>query len=336
MSESGGRRADAIDRRVAMKLAGGVGALALGGGFAGKPDQAQGAETRMQDQSEPKWRRYKLGDAVVTIVLDGVRIGDGPHPTFGADQDEATVAELLRANFLPEKRFANGFQPVFVETGDRLILFDTGLGSMSRANGMGRLRERMVEAGYEPGDVDLVILTHFHGDHIGGLMEEGGPAFPNARYAVGRAEYDWWTSDEAKNGPKKDGAALVAKNVTPLIDRATFLREGEEAAPGIVAHEAFGHTQGHLVFEMRFGAQALWHTADTSNHYVASLQRPDWQVGFDHVPDQAIATRRRVFDRIAADRAPFVGYHMPFPGIGFAEKTTEGFRFVPLTYQFDV
>jgi glyoxylase-like metal-dependent hydrolase (beta-lactamase superfamily II) len=324
-----------IHRRNAMKLAGGLGALALGG-LAGGRAGAQGTEKRMQSQPEPKWRRFKLGDATVTIVLDGLRPGDGPHPTFGADQGAEAVAELMRANFLPEKRFVNGFLPVLVETGDRLVLFDTGMGPMGRANGMGRLRERMGEAGYRPEDVDLVVLTHLHGDHIGGMMEASGPAFPNAKLALGRAEYDWWTSDEARNGAKKDGAALVAKNVAPLAGEATFLEQGDEVAPGIVAHEAFGHTQGHMIFELRFGDRTLWHLADTANHYVASLQRPDWRVAFDHVPEQATATRKRVFGMIAEKREPFVGYHMPFPGVGFAEKAGEGFRFVPLTYQFDV
>ncbi|KAB0676434.1 MBL fold metallo-hydrolase [Aureimonas leprariae] len=331
-----GRGSGGIHRRAAMKLAGGLGVLAAGAPYFARQAEVQAAETGMQERPEPKWRRFKVGDAVVTIVLDGLRPGDGPYPTFGADQSEAAVAELMRANFLPEKRFVNGFLPVFVETGGQLVLFDTGMGPMGRANGMGRLRERMGEAGYKPEDVTLLVLTHLHGDHIGGAMEEGGPAFPNAKLALGRAEYGWWTSDEAKNGERKDGAALVAKNVTPLVDKARFLRQGDEVLPGIVAHEAFGHTQGHMIFEMTFGGRKLWHLADTSNHYVASLQRPDWRVRFDHVPEQATATRKRVFGMVAEKREPFVGYHMPFPGIGFAEQTGEGFRFVPVTYQFDV
>lgn len=323
-----------IDRRNAMKLAASTGALGLLA--SGAAAQTAGKENAMQSDAEPKWRRFKVGDAVVTVVLDGMRVGDGPFPTFGADQDEAAVAALMRENFLPEKRFANGFLPVLVERGDQLALIDTGMGPMGRANGMGLLRGRMAEAGYSPEDVDLVVLTHLHGDHIGGLREEGGPAFPNARYATGRTEYEWWTSDEAKNGDRKDGAALVAKNVVPLRDKLTLLDEGSEAAPGIVAREAFGHTQGHMIFEMDFGGTRLWHLADTSNHYVASLQRPDWRVRFDHLPEQATATRRRVLGMVADRREPFLGYHMPFPGIGFAEKTGEGFRFVPLAYQFDV
>lgn len=323
-----------------MLLAGsGLGAIAFwpGAAFAQQPQtKGDDMETTMRDRPEPKWRRYRIGDAVVTIVLDGIRVGEGPHPTFGTDQDEAAVAALMRANFLPEKRFATGFLPVLVEIGGRLVLFDAGMGPAGRAEGTGRLADRMGEAGYRPQDVDLVVVTHMHADHIGGLMEEGGPAFPNARYAMSRVEYDFWTSRTAKDGPRADNARLVQKNVVPLEDRTAFLKEGDEATPGIVAHEAFGHSPGHLVFELTSAGKSLWLVADTANHYVASLQRPDWRVKFDQDPAMATAARKRVFDRVAASRAPFVGYHMPFPGIGFAEKTEKGYRFVPLTYQLDV
>ncbi|RYG84360.1 hypothetical protein EON77_06555 [bacterium] len=106
--------------------------------------------------------------------------------------------------------------------------------------------------------------------------------------------------------------------------------------PGLVAHEAFGHSPGHMIFELVSGGRTLWLTADTANHFVASLQRPDWEVRFDMDKAAAIATRKRVFGEIAEARAAFLGYHMPFPGIGYAQKTDEGFRFVPLSYQFEV
>nr|WP_235919011.1 MBL fold metallo-hydrolase [Aureimonas psammosilenae] len=325
-----------LDRRGAMKLAAGLGAAVAGMSATSSAIAQEKAKEAMEREPEPKWRRYRIGDAVVTVVLDGLRPGDGPYPTFGADQDEASVAALMRENFLPEKRFVNGFLPVIVETGGQIVLFDTGMGAMGRQNGMGQLRERMSQAGYETDDVDLVVLTHFHGDHIGGLMEDGKPAFGKARYAAGQVEYDWWTSDEAKNGERKDGAALVGKNVVPLKDRMTFLKEGDEVAPGITAQEAFGHSPGHMVFEVKSGDKVLWLTADSANHYVASLQKPGWKVRFDQDSAKAEASRRRVFDRVAQARAPFIGYHMPFPGIGFVEKTGDGYRFVPLTYQLDI
>ncbi|WP_224007474.1 MBL fold metallo-hydrolase [Aureimonas sp. SA4125] len=284
----------------------------------------------------PGWRSVMIGEARVTTVLDGLRPGDGPHPIFGENQSAETVAALMRENLLPETRFANGFIPVVVEIAGSRVLFDTGFGAGGRENGMGRLTERLAGAGYAPEDIDVVVLTHMHGDHIGGLMEANAPTFANARYVAGQVEYDFWTSDEAKNGPRAANAEMVAKNVVPLKDKMTFVGEGAEVVPGIVAHEAFGHSPGHLVFTVVSSGQTLWLTADTANHFVASLQKPDWEVRFDMDKAAAIATRRKIFDKIAADRVPFIGYHMPFPGIGYVETIDGGYRFVPLTYQLDV
>jgi len=99
---------------------------------------------------------------------------------------------------------------------------------------------------------------------------------------------------------------------------------------------AYGHTPGHLIFIMESGGKTLVLTADTANHYVASLQRPDWHVSFDTDKEMGAATRRRVFDMIATDRLPFIGYHMPFPSVGFVEKIDTGYRYIPETYQFDL
>ncbi|KQT44540.1 MBL fold metallo-hydrolase [Aureimonas sp. Leaf454] len=330
-----------ISRRNAIKLAAAsslsAGAILAGSGGSAMAQTAPNAAVPAADREQrPGWHRVAIGDAIVTVVLDGLRPGDGPHPTFGENQSAEAVATLMRENFLPETRFVNGFNPALVEIGDMLVLFDTGMGAMGRANGLGKLVERMGAAGYAPGDVDLVVLTHMHGDHIGGLMEEGQPTFPNARYMAGQVEYDFWTSAEAKAGPRAENAKLVEARVVPLKDKITFLKEGAEVVPGITAHEAFGHSPGHMIFKLVSGGQTLWLTADTANHFVASLQRPDWEVRFDMDKAEAVATRKRVFGAIAESRAPFLGYHMPFPGIGYVESSGEGFRFVPASYQFDV
>ncbi len=284
----------------------------------------------------PGFRRFQVGGFEVTTILDGSRPGDGPHPTFGADQEAATVGELLEENFLPTSQFVNGFTPTLVNTGSELVLFDTGLGAGARANGMGQLRDRMQAAGHAPEDVTIVVLTHFHGDHIGGLMEDGAPAFPNARYVMGQAEHDFWTADERLSGPTEGAAQGVRANVVPLVENATFVSEGTEVVPGITAMEAFGHTPGHLVFHLESDGQRVLLTADTANHYIVSLQRPDWEVAFDMDKAQAAATRSRVFDMVAADRIAFIGYHMPFPSLGFVEKLDTGYRWVPASYQFDI
>ena len=116
----------------------------------------------------------------------------------------------------------------------------------------------------------------------------------------------------------------------------SFIGDGEAVVPGITSMAAFGHTPGHMIYGLESGGRKLILTADTANHFVLSLQRPDWEVVFDTDKAQAAAARKAVFDMVAADRLPFIGYHMPFPSVGFVETASEGYRFIPEIYQFDL
>lgn len=339
----GSKKTNGLTRRTALLAAPALGLAASGlAGTARAQDAATNreaeADTERARMMTPGWSRFELGDARVTTVLDGLRPGEGPYPTFGMDQSQEAMGELMRANLLPENRFVNGFTPTLVELDDNLILFDTGFGEGGRENGFGKLEERMKAAGYGPEAVTIVVLTHFHGDHIMGLTRASGePTFPNARYVVGQKEWDFWTSDEAKNGERADSAALVEKKVVPFRDQMTFLNDGDAVVSGITAMEALGHTPGHMIFEVASGGERLMLTADTANHFVASLQKPEWHVRFDMDKDMAAETRKRVFDRIAEERLPFIGYHMPFPAVGYVEKLADGgYRFIPESYQLEV
>lgn len=297
-------------------------------------------------QSEPKadtmkipagrTSSFKIGKLGVTVISDGLRIGEKPEETFGTNQTPQAVADLLTANFLPTDKFVNGFSPTLIDTGSEVILFDTGMGEGGRSAGAGHLLEGIKNAGYTPDQVSIVVITHMHGDHIGGLMEGGAPAFKNARYVAGQTEFDFW-KDEARVGtPAEGGHKGVLKNVVPLADKMTFIGDGADVVPGITAMSAFGHSPGHMVFKVESEGKGLVLTADTANHFVLSLQRPDWEVKFDMDKAKAAASRKKVFDMVATDRLPFVGYHMPFPAVGFIEKFDQGYRFVPETYQFEI
>ncbi|NVP56191.1 MBL fold metallo-hydrolase [Mycoplana rhizolycopersici] len=281
-------------------------------------------------------RSFKLGGFRVTAVRDGMRASGAPNETFGTNQSADTVGALLTENFLPADSFVNSFTPTVVETGSEVVLFDTGMGEGGRENGLGRLAEGLRAVGYTPEQVTVVVLTHMHGDHIGGLMEQGKPAFANARYVTGRTEYDFWVSaDRVGTGAEQGHQGVLAK-VKPLAEKITFIEDGGEVVPGITGMNAFGHSPGHMIYRIESDGKVLMLTADTANHFVLSLQRPDWEVRFDMDKAAAAATRKTVFDMIATDRLPFVGYHMPFPAIGYVEKAGEGYRFVPMSYQFDI
>lgn len=297
---------------------------------------ASGDDAAIVKVAPPRTRSFKVGSFDVTIVSDGSRVMQNPQETFGTNQTPEAVGELLEANFLPAGSMVNGFSPVVVNTGSDIVLFDTGLGEGGREGGAGQLLAGLEAAGYSADAITVVVLTHMHGDHIGGLMEGGAPAFPNARYVAGQAEYDFW-KDPARIGTGAEGGHKgVLQKVVPLAEKTTFIGDGAEVVPGISAIVAFGHSPGHMIFRLDSEGKALVLTADTANHFVLSLQRPDWEVRFDMDKEKAAEARKKVFDMIATDKLAFAGYHMPFPAAGYVEKLDQGYRFVPLAYQFDL
>lgn len=279
---------------------------------------------------------FKLGDFEIATINDGSFPVPDPQSIFGTDQSKDDVGALLEQNFLPPDKFVLGFAPTIVRTGSDVVLFDTGNGAGRREAGAGKTRDSLADGGVKAEDVTVVVITHMHPDHIGGLMEDGSPAYPDARYVTGQVEYDFWTADERMSGPTEGLAKMVAANVKPLADKMTFIGEGGEVVPGITGMEAFGHTPGHMIYLVESGGRKLAITADTANHYVLSLQKPAWEVKFDAMKDKAADARRTVFGMLASERMPFIGYHMPFPSVGYVETLGDGFRWVAETYQLDL
>lgn len=322
-----------VSRREALR------AIALGGAALAFPNlmiRAAHGAAPMLGVAAPDFQRFRLGEFEITVLRDGARAGDGPHPTFGANMPAAEVHALLKQNGLPETRFVTGFTPTLVNTGKELVLFDAGNGAGARANGLGNLAAAMARAGYTPEQVDVVVVTHMHPDHMGGLLENGAPAFANARYVTGEGEFAFWSAPERLSGPTERVAKIFETNVKPFRDKTAFVKDGGEVASGIRAIEAFGHTPGHMAFHVESAGKRLVITADAANHFVLSLQQPDLEVAFDAIKPVAAATRRKLFGMIAADRIPFIGYHMPWPSIGFVEPMGQGFRYVANAYQVDL
>lgn len=267
-------------------------------------------------------KSFKVGDFTVTTLLDGSLPRDGAKDIFGGGASDEDFAKVSAENFIPADTAQFFFTPSLVNTGSELVLFDTGLGQ-------GGIQAALADAGVSPDQIDVVVLTHMHPDHIGGMTTDGAPTFANARYVTSATEYDFWSAQEAGNNV----GDLVAAKVTPLAEKMSFIGDGEQVASGITAVAAHGHTPGHTVYHLESNGQRLLLTADLANHYVWSFAHPEWEVRFDMDKAAATAARRKVLGMLAADKMPMVGYHMPFPAAGFVETRGEGFRFVPVSYQ---
>ena len=189
---------------------------------------------------------------------------------------------------------------------------------------------------YAPEDVDIVVFTHGHPDHINGVVAGDELAFPKARYVFGRAEFDFWRKGDNIPEPRKPHREEFVRLCVPLADRAAFIEPGDAVVSGIEAVEAYGHSAGHMAYHVESEGQRLLLWADTFNHYVASLQKPDWHVAVDDDKERAVATRKRILDMVVTERLWVVGYHMPFPSLGFVERAGDGGRWLPATYQFNL
>jgi glyoxylase-like metal-dependent hydrolase (beta-lactamase superfamily II) len=284
---------------------------------AGLGSGAAMAAAEMKGMSSARTNSFMLGDFEVTTLLGGTATRDEPQGTFGMNVSPEEFAEVSARNFIPVDKTQFFFTPTLVNTGPELILFDTGLNPEATV-------AVLAEAGYAPGEVDTVVITHMHGDHVGGLSTDGTPTFGNARIITGAVEHNHWAAA---------GNETFDTKVAPLNDRISFLDDGGSVASGISAMAAFGHTPGHMGYMLESNGQQLMLFADMANHYVWSLAYPDWEVRFDMDKTAAAETRRRILGMLAADRIPAVGYHMPFPAMGYVATRGDGFQYVPVSYQ---
>jgi glyoxylase-like metal-dependent hydrolase (beta-lactamase superfamily II) len=297
----------------------------------------------MQGEMQPSIFRFKLGGFEVATIVDSQVIRSGLTPSFGGEANADAVKALAKANRIDADRYQHNFTPLVVDTGKELVLFDTGNGALSEEHAPlkgrlppGRLVERLAQIGVKPEDVDVIVLTHGHPDHIGGFTKGGKPVFPKARYVFGAADFDFWNKAENVREARKFNRELYMQIVAPLSNRATMIKPGDAVVPGITAVDAFGHSPGHMAFHIESEGKRLLNWADTGGHYVVSLQRPDLPLDVDDDKDKAAATRKRIFDMAANENILVAGFHMPSPGIGYVEKAGGAYRWVPHGYQMNL
>jgi glyoxylase-like metal-dependent hydrolase (beta-lactamase superfamily II) len=287
------------------------------------------------DKETPGIYRYRIGTFELTALYDGIwyrPISD----TFIRNAPFAEVEHALADAFMPADKLATPFTTLIVNTGKKLVLLDTGTGGQI-APSAGVLRDNLAAAGIDPKAVDLIVISHFHPDHINGIKDkDNGLIFPNAEIMVPAAEWAFWMDDANMNAA--DGALkLTFRNqrriFTDIAKQVTRFEPDAEVAPGVLTLPAPGHTPGHTVFAVQSGAQSLMVLSDTAQHPAVFARHPDWQAAFDIDGDAAVATRKKLFDRAAADRMLVTGYHFPFPACGHLIKTAGGYEHVPVEWQ---
>ena len=299
---------------------------------AGLPAQAKIPAPATQG---PGVYRYNLGAYQLTALFDGVwylPIDD----TFVRNASGTEVNRALAAAFLPPSVLPISFTALLVNIGTKLVLIDTGTAGQV-ADTAGSMVDNLKVAGVDPKNIDTILISHFHPDHIDGIKsKDGAKIFPNAEILVPEPEWTFWMDDS--NMGRAEGAVKryflnarrIFKDIAKNVKR---FQPGTEVAPGIVSVPAYGHTPGHTAFAIHSGNQSMLAMSDTVRNPYLFARHPDWQPSFDMDGPQAVAARRQMLDRVVADRMLVEAYHFPFPACGHMVKTPTGYELVPVEWQ---
>lgn len=282
------------------------------------PPPAAPAESAETSQS-PDIFRFKVGTLDAVALKDGEINAPNDGKTFGVGRPSSEVSAVLAAAGQPTDALHLSIQPLLVQSGSQVLLFDTGAADASFAKA-GRLPASLVAAGVEPSQVTDIFISHRHQDHAGGLLlADGALAFPNATIHISAPEWEALKADS-------DSSNLVSA-ITPKV--ATF-EPGAAILPGLVTAVAVnGHTSGHSAYEIASGDQRLLYIGDSAHHYVISVQRPEWTIAYDENAPTAEASRRALLQRAVDENLRIYSVHFPFPGIGHIRSQGESFVWVP-------
>jgi glyoxylase-like metal-dependent hydrolase (beta-lactamase superfamily II) len=288
----------------------------------------------------PGFYRYKVGSIEITVVTDGVnRLPVTDEFVLNAKKEEVNAA--LAEAFMEPGVFVGPYNPIVLNTGSKLVVVDTGTGEAAykaTKGQSGQFLTNLAAAGIDANAVDTVMISHYHGDHINGLLRaDGSLAFPNAEILVPAREHAYWLDDgEMSRSPTKR-IADNHKNVRRVISGEVLKRLrtyewDKEVIPGVTAVGTPGHTPGHTSHVVASGNAKVYVQADVTHAPFLFARHPGWHAFYDHEPVQAEATRRKVYDMLAAERMTVQGFHYPFPSVAHVEKTATGYREIPLPW----
>ncbi len=278
--------------------------------------------------------KIQVGDISVTMVSDGYFPASADiFPDVDGDRlssalDAAGITST--AEDIPPGGYASSVNTFIIEIGGKVYLIDAGGAGM--APSLGKLTENMAAAGYRPEQVESLIATHLHPDHIGGAAVDGKPVFPNAEFVVAAADHGFWTNQDIINGAPEDAKPffmMANAAVDAYADRLRLIGDNEDVCPGVTSVALPGHTPGHTGFMISSGNETLLIWADIVHQEDLQFDDPSVTLIFDVDPEQAVKTREKVFDQVAADRQLIAGSHLRIPAVGQVEKSGSGYRFIP-------
>ena len=275
---------------------------------------------------ESNFYRFRLGQFECVSLLDG--IVDYPLQTMYANVPREQVEAALRQRNLPVEVVTTPYTYPYVNTGQHRVLVDMGAGNLTPTTG--RLVHSMQSAGISPAEIDSVIITHAHRDHVGGMLDDQGRLiYRHARYYIWKEEWDFWFSEGAALKTSEQFISAARKALEPIKDQVVLIDRESEILPGVRVIPAPGHTPGHMVVLFTSSDQALFYIGDTVLQPM-HLEYTDWLPVFDILPDQAMASKQRIFDLAAREHYWVLGQHFPpFPSIGKVSKLGKGWRWTP-------
>jgi glyoxylase-like metal-dependent hydrolase (beta-lactamase superfamily II) len=324
-----------LDRRDFLAATGGavvgLGGVIFGGGCA----QARAPVSKSQ---VPGCYRFSLGQFQVTVVSDGTIAF--PAEALWPEASKADRDAVLLSDFQPTDKSTLQVNVLAVNTGDRLVLIDAGSRGKMQPTA-GRLLQNLAAAEIKPEEVDTILITHAHPDHLWGVANASDTerTFPNAEYVIGEAELNFWMQPQHPLESHANWGGVYRQNMKTLAainDRIRTVKPDGEVVSGITAIATPGHTPGHTSVQIASGSSQLLCTADVVGHRAVSFQHPDWRVGFDLDLDQGAKTRRAFLDRCASEKVMVSSYHLPFPGVGHAVRAGTAFNWLSSDWRWEV